>query len=155
MSLWTSHPTTLPLSAAYTSYFLSYIPLGTAPLIFAWLSDLIPQDPESRALIVGVSVAGYYAISAWSQVLVWPAAQAPVYRVGWESAAGLVGVVVIMTGVLRWVDGRYLEGRRVAFRVVNGVGEGVQEEEVGVVISDDVEHGKGKVKAQTTVRGLE
>lgn len=154
MSLWTKHPDSLPLSAAYASYFLSYVPLGTAPLIFAWLSDLIPQNPESRALIVGVSVAGYYAVSAWSQVLVWPAAEAPNYRVGWESAAGLVGVVVVMTGLLRWVDGRYLEEKRVAFRVVNGVGvgEGAQEEESG-----DLEdgQGKGKVKAQTTVRGLE
>lgn len=143
MSLWTKHPTTLPLSAAYASYFLSYVPLGTTPLIFAWLSDLIPQDPESRALIVGVAVAGYYAISAWSQVLVWPAAEAPVYKVGWESAAGLVGVVVVMTGVLRWVDGRYLEGKRVAFRVVNGV-------EVG-----EDGQGKGKIKTQTTVRRSE
>jgi hypothetical protein len=37
----------------------------------------IPQDPEARSLIVGVAVAGYYAISSWSQVLVWPATQAP------------------------------------------------------------------------------
>lgn len=45
MSIWTSHPNTVALSAAYASYFISYICLGTAPLIFAWLSDLIPQDP--------------------------------------------------------------------------------------------------------------
>lgn len=77
MSIWTSHPTSVPVSAAYASYFINYVALGTAPLIFAWLSDLIPQDPEARSLVVGVAVAGYYAISAWSQVLVWPASQAP------------------------------------------------------------------------------
>ncbi|CAK1363658.1 Pantothenate transporter liz1 [Cercospora beticola] len=58
MSIWTSHPTSVPVSAAYASYFINYVALGTAPLIFAWLSDLIPQDPEARSLIVGVAVAG-------------------------------------------------------------------------------------------------
>ena len=40
MSIWTSHPTGTPLSAAYAAYFIEYIPLGTAPLIWSWLSDL-------------------------------------------------------------------------------------------------------------------
>jgi hypothetical protein len=31
MSIWTSHPATVRLSAAYASYFISYICLGTAP----------------------------------------------------------------------------------------------------------------------------
>ncbi|ODH48097.1 hypothetical protein GX48_05783 [Paracoccidioides brasiliensis] len=80
MSIWTSHPTKIAVSAAYASYFISCICLGTAPLIFSWLSDITPQDPEARSLIVGVSVAGYYSIIAWSQVLVWPASQMPHYK---------------------------------------------------------------------------
>lgn len=40
MSVWTTHPDTTPVAAAYASYFISYMCLGTAPLIFAWLSDL-------------------------------------------------------------------------------------------------------------------
>ncbi|EEH48127.2 uncharacterized protein PADG_04211 [Paracoccidioides brasiliensis Pb18] len=62
MSIWTSHPTKIAVSAAYASYFISCICLGTAPLIFSWLSDITPQDPEARSLIIGVSVAGYYSI---------------------------------------------------------------------------------------------
>ncbi|PGG96121.1 hypothetical protein AJ79_09718 [Helicocarpus griseus UAMH5409] len=116
MSIWTSHPTTVALSAAYASYFISYICLGTAPLIFSWLSDIIPQDPEARSLIVGVSVAGYYAISAWSQVLVWPASQAPYYKYGWQSALALLVLVIIMTCMLRFIDVRYLLPQRLAFR---------------------------------------
>ncbi|KAK7056520.1 hypothetical protein VNI00_003076 [Paramarasmius palmivorus] len=75
MSVWD-----VPLGAKYFSYFISYLCLGTAPLIFAWVSDLIPQDPEQRALVVGVAIALYYAISSWSQVLIWPAKEAPHYR---------------------------------------------------------------------------
>ncbi|KAJ5097989.1 allantoate permease [Penicillium argentinense] len=116
MSIWTSHPSAVPLSGAYASYFISFICLGTAPLIFAWLSDLIPQDPEARTLVVGVSVAGYYAISAWSQVLVWPASQAPYYRYGWQSALALLVLVIIMTCALRYIDVRYLLPKRAAFQ---------------------------------------
>lgn len=74
----------------------------------SWLSDIIPQDPEARSLIVGVAIAGYYAISAWSQVLTWPTVQAPYYKVGWESALALWILVIIMTCILRYIDVRYL-----------------------------------------------
>ncbi|CAG8150192.1 unnamed protein product [Penicillium salamii] len=116
MSAWTANPASVALSAAYASYFISYICLGTAPLIFAWLSDLIPQDPEARSLAVGVAVAGYYSISAWSQVLVWPASQAPYYKYGWQSALALLVLVIIMTSILRFVDVRYLLPQREEFR---------------------------------------
>ncbi|EME43861.1 hypothetical protein DOTSEDRAFT_79811 [Dothistroma septosporum NZE10] len=115
MSIWTSRPGRIPVSAAYASYFINYMALGTAPLIFAWLSDLIPQDPEARSLIVGVSVAGYYAISAWSQVLVWPASQAPYYKYGWQSCIAIWVLCIGMTCVLRYVDVRYLLPKRLAF----------------------------------------
>ena len=39
----------------------------------------LTQDLEAKSLIVEIAVAGYDGISAWSQVLVWPASQAP-YR---------------------------------------------------------------------------
>lgn len=77
MTVWTSHPTTTPLSAAYAGYFISAIPLCTAPLAMAWLSDLLPQDPEARTLIVGITLAAYWSITAWSQVLIWPSTEAP------------------------------------------------------------------------------
>lgn len=40
MSVWTSHPDQISLSAAYASYFINYMVLGTAPLIFSWLADM-------------------------------------------------------------------------------------------------------------------
>lgn len=108
MSIWTSHPTEVALSAVYASYFISYTTLGTAPLIMSWLSDIIPQDPEARSLVVGVAIAGYYAIAAWSQVLAWPTVEAPYYRYGWQSALAMWVLVIVMTCVLRYVDVRYL-----------------------------------------------
>ncbi|KAJ7167417.1 major facilitator superfamily domain-containing protein [Mycena crocata] len=109
MSIWN-----VPLSAKYFSYFISYVVLGTAPLIFAWVSDLIPHDPEQRSLVVGVAIAMYYAISAWSQVLVWPAVQAPHYRYGWQVSIALWILIIAMTFALRYIDKKYIIPRRQA-----------------------------------------
>ncbi|KAJ5453626.1 uncharacterized protein N7458_004582, partial [Penicillium daleae] len=140
MSIWTSHPTAVPLSGAYASYFISFICLGTAPLIFAWLSDLIPQDPEARSLVVGVSVAGYYAVSAWSQVLVWPASQAPYYKYGWQSALALLVLVIIMTCALRFIDVRYLLPKREAFQeTLEGTAVGRKDSVSGLTESNEAQ----------------
>jgi MFS family permease len=108
MTIWTSQPGSTPLAVAYAGYFIAHLALGTAPLIFAWLSDLLPKDPEARTLITGVAVALYYAVSAWSQVLVWPASEAPYYRYGWQSSLAIWVLVIILTGGLRFLDVRYL-----------------------------------------------
>lgn len=158
MSIWIEHPTTVPVSAAYASYFIAYIPLGTAPLIFAWLSDILPQDPEARSLIVGVAIAGYYGISAWSQVLVWPASEAPFYRYGWQSALALLVLVIIMTCILRYIDTRYLLPKREAFREVLAddiaVSKGVTRAGSAGQIEGSQRHGSSKTWATTSVRGV-
>lgn len=40
MSVWTSIPDRTPLTAAYAGYFMNYMVLGTAPLLFSWLADM-------------------------------------------------------------------------------------------------------------------
>lgn len=40
MSIWTSEPNKVSLSAAYAGYFMNYVVLGTAPLLFSWLADM-------------------------------------------------------------------------------------------------------------------
>ncbi|SMR51231.1 unnamed protein product [Zymoseptoria tritici ST99CH_1E4] len=135
MSVWTSHPTQLPISAAYASYFINFMCLGTAPLIMSWLSDLIPQDPEARSLIVGVAIATYYAIGAWSQVLVWPASQAPYYKFGWQSALAIWVLCIAMTIALRYIDVRWMMPKRLAF-------------------AEGIERGEISVAGQTAVEGV-
>ncbi|TWU71615.1 hypothetical protein ED733_000759 [Metarhizium rileyi] len=120
LTIWTIDPSGTPLSSAYAAYFMSHVPLGTAPLIWAWLSDLAPQEPEERSLTVGAAIAGYYSISAWSQVLVWPASQAPYYKYGWQSSIALCALVVALAVALRIVDVRYLKPQR---RAISNVDE--------------------------------
>lgn len=82
MSVWTRHPDGTPIAAAYASFFMSYICLGTAPLIMSWLSDLVPRDPEARTLILGYAIAGTYVFIASTQVKIWPASEAPYCECG-------------------------------------------------------------------------
>ncbi|KAK4655018.1 hypothetical protein QC762_405420 [Podospora pseudocomata] len=101
MSVWTSHPDTTPLSSAYASYLMTYLSLGTAPLVMSWLSELLPQDSEARTLIIGYSIAGVYAVLSWSQVLIWPASQAPYYAYAWQLSIAFWLLVIVMCIALR------------------------------------------------------
>lgn len=106
MSIWT-----VPLSAKYFAYFCTYISLATAPPIFAWMSDLSPHDAEQRAFILGFTIAFYYAVSAWSNVLIWPAGEAPHYSHAWQSSIALWLVVILAACALRFLELRYIRPR--------------------------------------------
>ena len=40
MTVWSRHPGSVALAAPYAGYFIQFMTLGTAPLIFSWLADL-------------------------------------------------------------------------------------------------------------------
>jgi hypothetical protein len=40
MSVWTSMPDQVSDKVAYMGYFMNYVILGTAPLLFSWLADM-------------------------------------------------------------------------------------------------------------------
>jgi hypothetical protein len=54
------------------------------------------------------AIALYYAVSAWSQVLIWPAKEAPHYKAGWKVSIGLWVFVILMLFTLRYFDVRYI-----------------------------------------------
>ncbi|ESK97941.1 major facilitator superfamily transporter [Moniliophthora roreri MCA 2997] len=94
-----------PWGYAYFSLFLKSLkdadvllhiipPLGIAFLMFAWVSDLIPQDPEERALVVGVAITLDTALSS--------------------KAAGEHRVVIGTT--LRWIDEKWILPKRTEVR---------------------------------------
>ncbi|OAA62130.1 Major facilitator superfamily transporter [Cordyceps fumosorosea ARSEF 2679] len=121
MSVWTTHPQATPLSAAYAAYFIQRTALGTAPLIWAWLSDLSPTDPEGRTLIVGASIADKF---------------------GWQSASALCALVIVLCVLLRIVDVRYLAPKRKmdAQVAADKWGDG-----------DDLKEGERKLNAESQV----
>ena len=74
------------------------------------MSDMHPLDAEQRALIIGICISLYYAVSeyfqpgptehtdAWSNVLIFPASQAPHYQYGFQVTVALwitCGMVIV------------------------------------------------------------
>ena len=45
-----------------------YICTASGPCLWAWLSDMVPRDAEQRALIIGICISLYYAISKFRGV---------------------------------------------------------------------------------------
>ncbi|ODN96234.1 hypothetical protein I350_08233 [Cryptococcus amylolentus CBS 6273] len=108
MSIWTVSD-----NAKYFSYFACYLSLATSPPIWAWLSDLNPFDAEQRAFILGSAIALYYAFSAWSGPLIWPASEAPHYAHGWQVMIALWALVVILACTLRYIELKHIRPQNV------------------------------------------
>lgn len=80
------------------------------------MSDMSPHDAEQRAFILGFSIAFYYAVGAWSNVLIWPASQVPHYKYAWQACIALWLFVIIELCVLRYAEIKYIrpKNRRIA-----------------------------------------
>ncbi|KAH8845166.1 hypothetical protein MCOR21_010576 [Pyricularia oryzae] len=116
MTVWTAHPDTTPIGGAYASYFMLYMTIGVTLIVTAWLSDLLPHDPDSVTFIIGATVALNFAILSWAQALMWPASKAPYYVHGWGSSIGIWLFCMLMVAAVWYIDRRYLKAKRQAFR---------------------------------------
>ncbi|KAK3318729.1 major facilitator superfamily transporter [Apodospora peruviana] len=114
MIVWTAHPTTTPIGAAYASYFVLFASNSTAILVLSWAADLFPGDPDARSFIVSLCVTGIYTITTGSTVGMWPASQAPFYKYGWPTSLSFFIFGGILTVVLRTLDKHYLRAKRQA-----------------------------------------
>ncbi|KAK7419051.1 hypothetical protein QQX98_003553 [Neonectria punicea] len=116
MTIWTRHPDTVPLAAAYASYFITYGVQASGIILLAWFTDMYPQDPEVRSLVVGISVVAIYAVDAGSNVHVWPTTHAPYYTTGWAVMLSMwIAGITLILGLWQ-LDKRVLLPKRLAFR---------------------------------------
>ncbi|KAM0424554.1 hypothetical protein ACHAPT_010270 [Fusarium lateritium] len=114
MTIWTRKPDSVPISAAYASYFMTYMVQASGLILLTWFTDMFPGEPEARALIVGISVVAIYAVDAGSQVSVWPATQAPYYKTGWVVMLSMWVSGIILIIALHLIDKRYVTPKRIA-----------------------------------------
>lgn len=97
--------------------FMFFFTTSSGPPLWSWMSDMHPLDAEQRALIIGICISLYYAVSkwhcssvfsvycqclcfsdAWSNVLIFPASQAPHYKYGFQVTVALwvtCGMVIV------------------------------------------------------------
>ncbi|KAF7557695.1 hypothetical protein G7Z17_g397 [Cylindrodendrum hubeiense] len=116
MTTWTRHPDSLPLAAAYASYFITYAIQASGIILLAWFTDMYPQEPELRSLVVGLAVVAIYAVDAGSSVSVWPALDAPYYKTGWVVVLSMwISGILLILGLWQ-LDTRLLKPKKQALR---------------------------------------
>ncbi|KPM45127.1 hypothetical protein AK830_g1373 [Neonectria ditissima] len=146
MTIWTRHPDTVPLAAAYASYFITYGVQASGLILLAWFTDMYPQDPEVRSLVVGLSVVAIYAVDAGSNVSVWRTTQAPHYTTGWAVMLSMwISGIVLILGLWQ-LDKRILLPKRLAFRETGtqATGKTSSEHDHEVKSETDLETNSGK-----------
>ncbi|CED85583.1 Permease of the major facilitator superfamily [Phaffia rhodozyma] len=84
-------------------YYLLWMSNGVGPILIAWMADWCPS-PEERSLQIGVIVTFVYVIDSWANVLIYPAAQAPHYRVGYRAALGFAVLCIVASFVFYFKD---------------------------------------------------
>ena len=73
-----------------------------------------PHDAEQRAFILGFSIAFYYAVGAWSNILIWPTTEVPHYHHAWQTCIALWCVVILELCALRYLEIKYIRPRNIA-----------------------------------------
>lgn len=91
---------------------LLFISNAAGPIILAWMADETGRAPEERTVMVAVMVTVVYAVDCWANLLLWPAKEAPRYRLGYWAAAGWTLVSMFMAG---WVKYKVSGGGPVAW----------------------------------------
>lgn len=86
-------------------FFLTYTANAISPILVAWMADVCPI-PEERAMIIGVTVSLVYAMDSWMNLFIYPASQAPKYKVGYKAAAAFTVASIIFTGIFKKFETR-------------------------------------------------
>ncbi|WVW80531.1 hypothetical protein I302_102516 [Kwoniella bestiolae CBS 10118] len=104
-------------AAKYYAFFALYATNTGAPIIWSWMSDMLPTEPEQRTLTISICISFYYAINAWSNPLIYPAKEAPHYKHGWGVSLGLYCSVVCIILALRTYDIKVIRPRNYRARL--------------------------------------
>jgi ACS family pantothenate transporter-like MFS transporter len=92
----------ISFGAKYFAWFLTFAPVGTGALLFAWGNELCGQSAEERAILLGWLNTMGYVFNAWVPLYAYPAEQAPYYKYGYKVNAALWGIYLIGIPVIVW-----------------------------------------------------
>lgn len=102
LSVWN-----IPFGAKYFAWFLTFAPVGTGALLFAWGNELCGASAEERAILLGWLNTMGYVFNAWVPLYAYPADEAPYYKSGYKVNAALWGVYLIGIPVIVWFATRF------------------------------------------------
>lgn len=96
----------VPDTLKYVAYYLTYFCAGVPGPYFAWFSDLIPHDHEMRGFVIAASNMFSYTMRIWWQLAVWRTVDAPRYKAGFIGASSTGVALIILSIVLRMLQGK-------------------------------------------------
>ncbi|GAA5889064.1 hypothetical protein JCM6882_009732 [Rhodosporidiobolus microsporus] len=134
----------LPAGAWYFAFYLSGISFAGQMSNFAWCNEIVADDEQERAAVLaGMNVISY-AFNTWFQPVFWPASSAPHFTQGFSLIVAFVPILVLATGLTRFLQVREQRQRRVRNEGAMPEREKADEEEEGdesageSVVSKDV-----------------
>ena len=97
----------IPFGAKYFAWFLTFAPVGTGALLFAWGNELCGNSAEERAILLGWLNTMGYVFYAFVPLYAYPTGQAPYFKYGYKINAALWAVYLLGMPVILWFTIRF------------------------------------------------
>ncbi|KAL1966059.1 hypothetical protein VTN77DRAFT_4807 [Rasamsonia byssochlamydoides] len=97
----------IPFGLKYFAWFLTFAPVGTGALLFAWGNELCGHSAEERAILLGWLNTMGYVFNAWVPLYAYPASEAPKYKSGYKVNAALWGIYLVGIPVILWFSKQF------------------------------------------------
>lgn len=102
------------------AYFLTYTTSASGPSIVAWLAELLRTEPESRSIIVGMTVTVVYVGHATIPLGVWKVTDSPQFPIGFPLAAAFAtSAILVVLGIRFWFVRKCPEFTRLGYEAGN------------------------------------
>ncbi|KAH8693569.1 major facilitator superfamily domain-containing protein [Talaromyces proteolyticus] len=92
----------IPFGAKYFAWYLTFVPVGTGALLFAWGNEVCGDSAEERGILLGWLNTMGYTFNAFVPLYAYPASEAPNYKSGYKVNAALWGVYLLGIPVILW-----------------------------------------------------
>ncbi|ORY22848.1 major facilitator superfamily domain-containing protein [Naematelia encephala] len=90
----------------FASFFMLNICTVYGTLIISWLGTLAKHSAEERSFLVAAFVVTYYSLTAGMPLKVWPASQAPHYKIGWKYAVSMYAAAIVVLFLVLYLERR-------------------------------------------------
>ncbi|ODN86316.1 hypothetical protein L198_07334 [Cryptococcus wingfieldii CBS 7118] len=96
----------VPDALKMASFLMLSISVPGANLFAAWVGTLAKHSAEERSAIIAAFLTTYYAITAGAPLKIWPASEAPHYRIGWTYASAMWAAVIPIVLLIVYLERR-------------------------------------------------
>ncbi|WWD06208.1 hypothetical protein V865_004294 [Kwoniella europaea PYCC6329] len=96
----------VPDGVKMASFMLINFSAPGANLFVAWVGQIAKHSAEERSAIIAAFVTTYYAITAGMPLKVWPAKQAPTYKIGWKYATSMYAAAIPVILIVLYLEKR-------------------------------------------------